>query len=127
MVKTDGTLSATGYLQTQKNMIDNLEFAYGEYKTYQVDVDPVLVEEGGHHRAVGQQHLGTLGAGRDLKLGGQVIDGVARNLRCATGNRGQRKRQPSDQETGEHAHHEEHAEGVEPPRCWITCHAYKGT
>ena len=38
MVKTDGTLSATGYLQTQKNMIDNLEFAYGEYKTYQVPI-----------------------------------------------------------------------------------------
>lgn len=38
MVKEDGKLSATAYLQTQKNMIDNLEFAYGAYKTYQVPV-----------------------------------------------------------------------------------------
>ncbi|MDO5095425.1 MAG: DNA/RNA non-specific endonuclease [Peptostreptococcaceae bacterium] len=41
MVKTDGKLSATAYLQTQKNMIDNLEFAYGEYKTYQVPVSQI--------------------------------------------------------------------------------------
>jgi endonuclease G len=38
MVKDDGNLSATAYLQTQKNLIDNLEFAYGAYKTYQVPV-----------------------------------------------------------------------------------------
>lgn len=38
IVKEDGKLSATAYLQTQKNMIDNLEFAYGAYKTYQVPV-----------------------------------------------------------------------------------------
>lgn len=38
MVKQDGEISATAYLQTQKNMIENLEFAYGEYKTYQVPV-----------------------------------------------------------------------------------------
>lgn len=38
IVKEDGQLSATAYLQTQKNMIDNMEFAYGEYKTYQVPV-----------------------------------------------------------------------------------------
>lgn len=38
MVKDDGNMSATAYLQTQKNMIENLEFAYGEYKTYQVPV-----------------------------------------------------------------------------------------
>lgn len=38
MVKDDGTLSATAYLQTQKNLIDNLEFAYGACKTYQVPV-----------------------------------------------------------------------------------------
>ena len=31
-------MSATAYLQTQKNMIEDLEFAYGEYKTYQVPV-----------------------------------------------------------------------------------------
>lgn len=38
MLKDNGNLSATAYLQTQKNMIENLEFAYGEYKTYQVPV-----------------------------------------------------------------------------------------
>ena len=38
MIKENGKLSATAYLQTQKNMIENLEFAYGEYKTYQVPV-----------------------------------------------------------------------------------------
>lgn len=38
MIKDDGTMSATAYLQTQKNIIDNLEFAYGAYKTYQVPV-----------------------------------------------------------------------------------------
>ena len=38
MVKEDHTLSATAYLQTQKNLIENFEFAYGEYKTYQVPV-----------------------------------------------------------------------------------------
>lgn len=38
MVKDDGKLSATAYLQTQKNLIVDLEFAFGEYKTYQVPV-----------------------------------------------------------------------------------------
>lgn len=38
MVRPDGGLSATAYLQTQKNMIGDLEFAYGSYKTYQVPV-----------------------------------------------------------------------------------------
>lgn len=38
MVKEDGKISATGYLQTQKNLVDNLEFAYGEYRTYQVPI-----------------------------------------------------------------------------------------
>ncbi|MFC0524218.1 DNA/RNA non-specific endonuclease [Pontibacillus salicampi] len=41
MVKEDGTLSATAYLQTQKNLVGNLEFAYGDYKTYQVPVSKV--------------------------------------------------------------------------------------
>jgi endonuclease G len=43
IVKEDGNLSATAYLQTQKNLLDDLEFAYGQYKTYQV---PVAVIEG---------------------------------------------------------------------------------
>lgn len=41
MIKDDGKISATAYLQTQKNMIENLEFAYGEYKTYQVPVSRI--------------------------------------------------------------------------------------
>ena len=41
IVKKDGNLSATAYLQTQKNLIENLEFAYGEYKTYQVPITKI--------------------------------------------------------------------------------------
>jgi endonuclease G len=36
MVKDDNKLSATAYLQTQKNLIEDLKFAYGAYRTYQV-------------------------------------------------------------------------------------------
>lgn len=41
IVKQDGNLSATAYLQTQKNLIEDLEFAFGQYKTYQVPVSRV--------------------------------------------------------------------------------------
>lgn len=41
MIKDDGTISATAYLQTQKNLIEDLEFAYGEYQTYQVPVTKI--------------------------------------------------------------------------------------
>lgn len=41
IVKKDGNLSATAYLQTQKNLIGDLEFAYGEYKTYQVPISKI--------------------------------------------------------------------------------------
>ncbi|MEW6371153.1 MAG: DNA/RNA non-specific endonuclease [Pseudomonadota bacterium] len=41
MVRPDGALSATAYLQTQKNLLDDLEFAYGKYKTYQVPVERI--------------------------------------------------------------------------------------
>jgi endonuclease G len=41
MVKADGAVSATAYLQTQKNLIENLEFAYGAYKTYQVPISHI--------------------------------------------------------------------------------------
>lgn len=41
MVRDDGKLSATAYLQTQKNLIEDLEFAYGEYKTYQVPLTKI--------------------------------------------------------------------------------------
>ncbi len=43
IVKDDGELSATAYLQTQKNLLDDLEFAFGAYKTYQVPVG--VIEE----------------------------------------------------------------------------------
>jgi endonuclease G len=39
MVKEDGQLSSTAYLQSQRDLISDLEaFGYGEYKTYQVPV-----------------------------------------------------------------------------------------
>ncbi len=38
MRKADRKLSATAYLQTQKNLLEDLEFAYGAYRTYQVPV-----------------------------------------------------------------------------------------
>ena len=38
MVKPGRELSATAYLQTQKNLLEDLEFAYGAYRTYQVPV-----------------------------------------------------------------------------------------
>lgn len=43
IVKDDGKLSATAYLQTQKNLLEDLEFAFGAYKTYQVPVG--VIEE----------------------------------------------------------------------------------
>lgn len=41
MVKEDGKLSATAYLQTQADMITNLEFAFGAYETYQVPITKI--------------------------------------------------------------------------------------
>lgn len=38
IIKQNGDLSATAYLQTQKNLIIDLEFAFGAYRTYQVSV-----------------------------------------------------------------------------------------
>jgi endonuclease G len=40
-IKDDGELSATAYLQTQKNLIEDLKFAYGPYRTYQIPVKKV--------------------------------------------------------------------------------------
>lgn len=39
--ETTGKLSSTAYIQTQKNLLDDLEFAYGEYKTYQVPISRI--------------------------------------------------------------------------------------
>jgi endonuclease G len=41
MVKEGKELSVTAYLLTQKNLITDLEFAYGEYETYQVPLDTI--------------------------------------------------------------------------------------
>jgi endonuclease G len=41
MRKANNKISATGYMQTQKNLLTNLEFAFGEYKTYQVPVSKI--------------------------------------------------------------------------------------
>lgn len=38
LVKPDGQLSATAYLQTQKHLFADLEFAYGQYRTYQIPI-----------------------------------------------------------------------------------------
>ncbi|TCN27298.1 DNA/RNA non-specific endonuclease [Mesobacillus foraminis] len=38
MVKKDGNLSASAYLQSQANLIRDLDFSFGDYKTYQVPV-----------------------------------------------------------------------------------------
>jgi len=38
VIKDNGDLSATAYLQTQKNLIEDLKFAFGPYRTYQVPV-----------------------------------------------------------------------------------------
>lgn len=41
MVKKDGLMSATAYLQTQEDMLKNLEFVYGQYETYQVPISKI--------------------------------------------------------------------------------------
>ncbi|MCL7454780.1 MAG: DNA/RNA non-specific endonuclease [Anaerolineae bacterium] len=42
IVKPDGHLSATGYLQSQRDLVTDLEaFSFGEYKTYQVPLSYV--------------------------------------------------------------------------------------
>jgi endonuclease G len=41
IVKDDGNFSATSYLQTQKNLLEDLEFSYGGYRTYQVPLTTI--------------------------------------------------------------------------------------
>jgi len=43
MVRDDGKLSATAYLLSQEDMIEGLEFVFGEFRTYQVSV--ALIEK----------------------------------------------------------------------------------
>lgn len=72
MVKDDGNLSATAYLQTQKNLIGDLEFAYGSYKTYQVPVSRI---EGITDLDFGVLRRADPLAGFEATLAGQVIEG----------------------------------------------------
>ena len=37
----DNAISSTAYLQTQKQLIENLKFVFGEYKTYQVRITKI--------------------------------------------------------------------------------------
>jgi endonuclease G len=41
--KNNSTVSATGYIRTQRNLIDNqlTGFSYGDYKTYQVPISKI--------------------------------------------------------------------------------------
>jgi endonuclease G len=74
MVKEDGTLSATAYLQTQKNLIENLEFAYGAYKTYQVPISHIeeltslQFGELRTHDPINSPTLHVIEMARDIKL-----------------------------------------------------------
>jgi endonuclease G len=73
IVKDDGSLSATAYMQTQKNLIEVLEFAYGAYKTYQVPV--TLIEElsGLDFGELRQHDPLTPGAPEEMAVPGLVI------------------------------------------------------
>ena len=37
----DHSISSTAYLQTQKQLIEDLKFVFGEYKTYQVSISKI--------------------------------------------------------------------------------------
>ena len=41
IIKNDGSMSSTAYLQTQKQLIVDLKFVFGEYKTYQVQITKI--------------------------------------------------------------------------------------
>jgi len=41
IIKNDGSMSSTAYLQTQKQLIVDLKFVFGEYKTYQVKITKI--------------------------------------------------------------------------------------
>lgn len=72
MVRPDGALSATAYLQTQKNLLDDLEFAYGSYKTYQV---PVARIEGLTDLDFGPLRAADPLGGQEAAFAGIVIEG----------------------------------------------------
>ena len=41
IIKNDGSISSTAYLQTQKQLIEGIKFVFGEYKTYQVPITKI--------------------------------------------------------------------------------------
>lgn len=41
IIKNDNTMSSTAYLQTQKQLIADLKFVFGEYKTYQIQITKI--------------------------------------------------------------------------------------
>lgn len=41
IVKCDKSISSTAYLQTQKRLIENIKFVFGEYNTYQVPLSKI--------------------------------------------------------------------------------------
>ncbi len=74
MVKTDGRLSATAYLLSQKHLIEGLrpreEFSYGAYKTFQVRVSKV---EKLSRLSFGLSHADPL-ATRDIEVTAKELD-----------------------------------------------------
>lgn len=74
MVKTDGKLSATAYLLSQKHLIEGFRpreaFSYGAYKTYQVRVTKV---EKLSHLSFGLSHADPL-ATRDIEVTAKELD-----------------------------------------------------
>jgi len=41
IIKNDNKMSSTAYLQTQKQLIADLKFVFGEYKTYQIQITKI--------------------------------------------------------------------------------------
>jgi endonuclease G, mitochondrial len=41
IIKNDNTMSSTAYLETQKQLIADLKFVFGEYKTYQIQITKI--------------------------------------------------------------------------------------
>jgi endonuclease G, mitochondrial len=41
IIKNDNKMSSTAYLQTQKQLISDLKFVFGEYKTYQIQITKI--------------------------------------------------------------------------------------
>ncbi|MBN1266025.1 MAG: DNA/RNA non-specific endonuclease, partial [Anaerolineales bacterium] len=78
MVKDDGQLSATAYLQSQRDLISDLEVeAYGQYKTYQVpiaDIEGLTGLDFGALRQHDPLRPGELEAAAPIRLIGGVED-----------------------------------------------------